>query len=241
MSDETLIEIALEETRDKMARAIEHIKNEFATVRTGRATPQLVDRLKVEYFGSDVPLQQLAGVTVSEARVLVINPYDKGALKAIEKAIISSDLGVNPSNDGAVIRLSFPPLTEERRKELVKVVRQRAEDGRVALRNVRRQTRHELESLEKDSDISSDDLEWAEKELDVITQHVVAEVDRLYSAIKSRSSSRFDREPDGARRSHRRRRSGGGRSEPSTPSTRARDLRRPHSDRDASHRRDCRG
>jgi ribosome recycling factor len=179
VSDETLIEIALEETREKMGRAIEHIKNEFATVRTGRATPQLVDRLKVEYFGSDVPLQQLAGVTVSEARVLVINPYDKGAIKAIEKAIVTSDLGVNPSNDGAVIRLSFPPLTEERRKELVKVVRQRAEDGRVALRNVRRQTRHELEALEHDSEISSDDLERAEKELEGITQHVVAEVDRL--------------------------------------------------------------
>lgn len=179
MSDDTLVEIALEETRDKMARAIEHIKNEFSTVRTGRASPALVDRLRVDYFGSDIPLQQLAGVTVSEARTLVINPYDKGSLKAIEKAIISSDLGVNPSNDGSVIRISFPPLTEERRKELVKVVRQRAEDGRVALRNVRRQTRHELEAFEKDSEISSDDLERAEKELEGITHEVVAEVDRL--------------------------------------------------------------
>ena len=179
MSDDTLVEIALEETREKMTRAIEHIKNEFAAVRTGRASPALVDRLRVDYFGTEVPLQQLAGVTVSEARTLVINPYDKGSLKAIEKSIISSDLGVNPSNDGSVIRLSFPPLTEERRKELVRVVRHRAEEGRVALRNVRRQTRHELEGFEKESEISSDALERAEKELESITHEVVAEVDRL--------------------------------------------------------------
>lgn len=179
MSDDTLVEVALEETREKMARAIEHIKNDFSTVRTGRASPVLVDRLKIDYFGSEVPLQQLAGVTVSEARMLVINPYDKGAIKAIEKAIISSDLGVNPSNDGSVIRLSFPPLTEERRKELVKVVRHRAEEGRVALRNVRRQARHELEAFEHDGEISSDDLERAEKELEGITHEVVSEVDRL--------------------------------------------------------------
>jgi ribosome recycling factor len=179
VSDESLISLALSETREKMDKVIEHTKTEFSTIRTGRAAPALVERLRVDYFGTEVPLQQLAGFQVVEARTLVINPYDKGALKAIEKAIISSDLGVNPSNDGAVIRLSFPPLTEERRKELVKVVRQRAEDGRVALRNIRRQTRHELEALEKDSEISSDDLEWGEKELEGITGQVVAEVDRL--------------------------------------------------------------
>jgi ribosome recycling factor len=179
VSDDTLIEVALEETRDKMHRAIEHAKSEFATIRTGRAAPALVERLKIEYFGSEVPLLQLAGVTVAEARTLIINPYDKTAVKAIEKAILSSDLGVNPANDGQVLRLNFPPLTEERRKELVKVARQRAEDGRVALRNVRRQTRHELESFEHDGEISSDDLERAEKVLETLTHETVGEIDRL--------------------------------------------------------------
>jgi ribosome recycling factor len=181
MSDDLLIEAALEETREKMQRAIEHAKSEFSTVRTGRATPALVERLRVDYFGSEVPLQQLAGFNVTDARTLVINPYDKGAIKAIEKAIQSSDLGVNPSNDGQLIRISFPQLNEERRRDLIKVVRQRAEDGRVAVRNVRRQARHELEALEHDGDISSDQLERAEKELEVITHEFVVEVDRLVS------------------------------------------------------------
>ncbi len=179
MSDDLLIEAALEETRDKMQRAIEHAKGEFSTIRTGRATSALVERIRVEYFDSEVPLQQLAGFSVPDARTLVINPYDKGAIKAIEKAIGASDLGVNPSNDGQVIRISFPQLTEERRRDLVKVARQRAEDGRVAVRNVRRQTRHELDALEREGEISSDDLERAEKALEAITHEFVAEVDRL--------------------------------------------------------------
>ena len=162
-----------------MHRAVEHAKVEFASVRTGRAMPVLVEKLRVDYFGTEVPLQQLAGITVPEARVLVVHPYDKGSLKAIEKAIQTSDLGVNPSNDGALIRLVFPQLTEERRKELVKLVRQRAEDGRVAVRNVRRATRQELEALERDGEISSDDLERAEKELEKVTHELIAEVDRL--------------------------------------------------------------
>ncbi len=179
MTDDSLTEAALEESREKMHRAIEHAKAEFASVRTGRATPVLVEKLKVDYFGTEVPLQQLAGFTVPEARVLVIHPYDKGSLKAIEKAIQSSDLGVNPSNDGQIIRLVFPQLNEERRKELVKLVRQRAEEGRVAVRNVRRATRHELDGLEHDGDISSDDLERAERELERLTHELVAEIDRL--------------------------------------------------------------
>src|SRR5229473_4674958 len=136
-----------------MHRAIEHAKSEFSTVRTGRASSAVVERIRVDYFGTDTPLQQLAGFTVPDARTLVINPYDKGSIKAIEKAIQSSDLGVNPSNDGSIIRLSFPQLNEERRRELIKIVRQRAEEGRVALRNVRRQTRQELEALERSGDI----------------------------------------------------------------------------------------
>jgi ribosome recycling factor len=179
MNDDSLIELALQDTREKMHRAVEHAKTEFGAVRTGRATPVLVEKLRVDYFGTEVPLQQLAGFTVPEARVLVVHPYDKGAMKAIEKAIQLSDLGVNPSNDGAVIRLVFPQLTEERRKDLVKVVRQRAEDARIAVRGVRRATRQDLEALEKDGDISSDDLERAEKDLEKLTHELVAEIDRL--------------------------------------------------------------
>ncbi|MCU1490491.1 MAG: ribosome recycling factor [Acidimicrobiaceae bacterium] len=179
MNDGSLIELALADAREKMQRAIDHAKSEFAAVRTGRATPGLVEKLKVDYYGTEVPLQQLAGFTVPEARVLVIHPYDKGALKSIEKAIQNSDLGVNPSNDGVLIRLVFPQLTEERRKELVKVVRQRAEDNRVAIRNVRRATRHDLDALERDGEISSDDLEWAEKELEKLTHELITEIDRL--------------------------------------------------------------
>ena len=179
MSDDSLIGLALAEARDKMHKAIDHTKVEFSTIRTGRASPALVERLKVDYFGTEVPLQQLAGFQVPEARTLVINPYDKGSMKAIEKAIQSSDLGVNPSSDGSVLRLVFPPLNEERRKGLVRTVHQRAEDGRVAVRNIRRQTRHELEAFEKDGEISSDDLDRAEKELEHLTHQLVTEIDQL--------------------------------------------------------------
>ncbi len=172
-------DLAVAECQDGMRKAINHLKGEFAAVRTGRANPVLVEKLMVEYFGSDVPLQQLAGVSVPEARLLVISPYDKSAISAIEKAIHTSDLGINPSNDGNLIRLSFPQLTEERRKELVKVVKSRAEEGRVALRNIRRQARQELEALAKSGDLSKDDLARAEKDLDAATKAVVAEVDAL--------------------------------------------------------------
>src|SRR5665213_3742370 len=128
MSDESLVQVAIEDTREKMARVIDHTKGEFSSVRTGRATPVLVEKIRVDYYGTAVPLQQLAGFTVPEARILVINPYDKGAIGAIEKAIQASDLGVNPSNDGQVLRIVFPQLTAERRKELVKAVRHRAEE-----------------------------------------------------------------------------------------------------------------
>jgi ribosome recycling factor len=181
VSDE-LIQAALEESRDKMHKAVEHTRQDFAAVRTGRATPALVERLKVDYFGTEVPLQQLAGFQVPEPRVLVIAPYDKGAMKAIEKAVTTSDLGVNPANDGNVIRLVFPELTQERRKEFVKVVKHRAEEGRVAVRNARRATRQELVGLEKDGELSSDELERAEKELEKLTHELVAEIDRLLAA-----------------------------------------------------------
>ncbi|MGA2211398.1 MAG: ribosome recycling factor [Acidimicrobiales bacterium] len=162
-----------------MHKAIDHARVDFATVRTGRAAPALIEKLRVDYYGTETPLQQLAGFSVPEPRVLVVSPYDKGALKAIEKAIAASDLGINPSNDGTVIRLVFPELTTERRKELVKVVRHRAEEGRVAVRNVRRATRHDLDALEKDGDISSDELDRAEKELEKLTHEMIAEIERL--------------------------------------------------------------
>src|SRR5206468_8637846 len=138
-----------------------------------------VEHLKVEYYGTETPLQQLASFGVPEPRVLTISPYDKSSVKAIEKAIQQSDLGVNPSNDGQIIRLVFPELTEERRKDFVKVVRNRAEEGRVGVRNARRHARHELEQLEKDGDISKDDLDRAEKDLEKRTHEVVAEIDEL--------------------------------------------------------------
>ena len=144
-----MIEENLLDAIDKMDKAVEHVQGQFATVRTGRAAPALVEKLLVHYYGTDVPLQQLAGFSVPEARLLVVRPHDRNSMGAIEKAIRDSDLGIAPTNDGTVIRLAFPPLTEERRKEYVKVVKHMAEDGRVAVRNVRRDTRKHLEASEK--------------------------------------------------------------------------------------------
>jgi ribosome recycling factor len=170
-----MIELVLSEAADKMRKAVEHARGEFASVRTGRAAPALVEKIVVDYYGSEVPLQQLAGFQVPEARMLVISPYDKGSLGAIEKAIQHSDLGLNPSNDGAVIRLAFPQLTAERRKELVKVVKGMAEEGRVSIRNLRRSARHELDQLA--GELPEDDISRAEKELDRLTHAHEAEID----------------------------------------------------------------
>ena len=165
------------EAMEKMERAVEHTRSQFATVRTGRATPSLVDRITVEYYGAQVPLQQLASISVPEARQLLIKPHDRGSLEAIEKAIRESDLGVNPNNDGISVRLSLPQLTEERRKEYVKVARNMAEDGRITLRNVRRDARKSMEAEEKGGDVSEDELERAEKELDKLTSEHVEQID----------------------------------------------------------------
>jgi ribosome recycling factor len=179
--DEELTAVVVEDTRDKMAKAVDHVRGEFANVRTGRATPALVEQLTVDYYGNPTPLRQLAGFSVPDAMLLVITPYDKGSIGAIEKSIQASDLGITPANDGSVVRLAFPPLTEERRRELVKVVRHKAEEGRVAVRNLRRAGRHELEALEKDGSISSDELERVEKELDKITHQQVTAIDQILS------------------------------------------------------------
>ena len=180
MEDEH-IELVLEDTRDKMTKALDHLRTEFAGVRTGRASSALVEGIIVDYYGTNVALKQLAGFSVPEPRMLVISPFDKGAITAIEKALQSTDLGLTPSNDGIVIRLKFPQLTEDRRKSLVKIVRAKAEEGKIALRGVRRHARQELETMEKEQGLSSDEIERVEKILDKLTHDEVASVDDLLS------------------------------------------------------------
>jgi ribosome recycling factor len=173
VTEETLLDAI-----DKMERAVGHAQSQFSTVRTGRANPALVEKLTVDYYGAPTPLQQLAGFQVPEARMLVVKPHDRGSIANIEKAIRESDLGLQPSNDGIVIRLSFPALTEERRKEYVKVVKNMAEDAKVAVRNIRRDARKVLETAEKNSEISKDDLDRAEKELEKLTHDHVDQIDK---------------------------------------------------------------
>ena len=173
------VQSAMKEGTDKMAKAIVVLKDELAGIRTGRATPALLSRIVVDYYGTQVPIQQLASFSVPEPRTLVIQPFDKNAISSMEKAIMSSDVGITPGNDGNVIRLSFPPLTEERRKELIKLVHHRGEEGRVAVRNIRRHTKEELERLEREGRISEDDLVRSEKELQKQTDKHVAEVDEV--------------------------------------------------------------
>jgi len=172
-----VIDELLVEAQTKMDQAIEHTVGEFGTVRTGRANPGLLHRITVDYYGTQTPLQQIAGFSVPEARLLLVQPYDKSSITAIEKAIMKADLGLNPSNDGNVIRLVFPQLTEERRKDLIRVVRHLAEDGRVAVRNVRRHTKDDIESL--GGDVSEDDVRRAEKTLQEMTDSHVQRIDDL--------------------------------------------------------------
>ena len=180
MSDEDdLVGGLLEDGRDRMQKCVDVTRHEFGSVRTGRANPALLDRIVVDYYGTATPLKQLATINAPEARLISIQPYDKSSIKSIEKAIQESDIGLSPSNDGAIVRLVLPELTEERRKELVKVVRHKAEDGRVAVRNVRRTARHELEGLKKEGELSEDDVDYWEKELEKATQQQVAAIDQV--------------------------------------------------------------
>jgi ribosome recycling factor len=171
------VETALKDAEHKMEQALTHLREELSSVRTGRASAAVLTRITVEYYGSPVPLNQLASVNVPEPRLLVIQPFDKNSIGQVEKAIQQSDLGITPSNDGQVIRLAFPPLTEERRKELVKQVHHRAEEGRVAIRNVRRHAKDDIEKLEREHLISEDELARGEKELQKLTDRHVAEID----------------------------------------------------------------
>jgi ribosome recycling factor len=174
-----MIEELLQDARERMAKSVESTRHEFGSVRTGRASPALVDRVYVDYYGSSTPLNQLATINAPEARLLSIQPYDKASIKAIEKAILESDIGLTPNNDGNVIRLSIPELTEERRKQLVKVVRNIAEEGRVGIRNVRRDVMQDLRELRDAGETGADDEHRAEGELQKLTDETVKELDAL--------------------------------------------------------------
>ena len=173
-----MIDALLEDAEHKMDQAVTHTIQEFGGVRTGRANPGLLNRVSVDYYGTPTPLQQLAGFSVPDARMLVVQPYDRSSIGDIERAIQLADLGLNPSNDGTVIRLAFPSLTEERRRELIKVVRGIAEDGRVAVRNVRRHANHSIEA----EDVSQDDIRRAEKVMQEMTDRHVTKIDELLVA-----------------------------------------------------------
>lgn len=174
---ESGIEDILGTAEEKMQKAVEHVQLEFSSVRTGRANPAILNRVTVDYYGTPTPLNQLASFAVPEPTLLVVAPFDPGSLEAIEKGIASAGLGLTPSNDGKVIRLSFPPLTEERRKELVKLVHGMAEEGRVAIRNIRRPSKDELEKLK--GAISEDDVHWAEEQLQELTDKYISRIDEL--------------------------------------------------------------
>ena len=174
MIDETLLE-----ADDKMDKAIEVAKEDFATIRTGRANPSMFSKLTVEYYGAPTPLQQLASFHTPEARTILITPYDKGATAAIEKTLRDSDLGVNPTNDGNVIRVSLPELTEERRREYIKLARHKGEEARVSIRNIRRRAKDELDRIAKDGEAGEDEVNRAEKELEGLTKKHVDTVDEL--------------------------------------------------------------
>lgn len=172
-----MIKELLDEAAAKMDQAVEHVAGEFSTVRTGRANPQILSRVMVDYYGQPTSLLQLASVSVPEPRLLVVAPFDKGSMSNIERAISQSDLGLNPSNDGQVIRLSFPPLTAERREDLIRLVRHMTEEGRVAVRNIRRHAKADIEALQ--GEISDDDIRRAEKELQDVTDRHIDRVDAL--------------------------------------------------------------
>jgi ribosome recycling factor len=175
--NDDVIKDFLDEAGGRMKKSVDATRAEFSTVRTGRASPHLLDRIEVDYYGAVTPLRQLAQISASEARLLTITPYDKNSIKAIEKSIMESDVGLTPSNDGQVIRLTIPELTEERRRELVKVVHGIAEQGRVAVRNIRRDVMHDLRELKAEGEVGSDDEHRAESELQKLTDSHVGEID----------------------------------------------------------------
>ena len=177
-----LIDELLADAADRMSKSVEATKHDFSSVRTGRANPTLLDRIMVDYYGAQTPLNQLSTVTAPEARLITVTPYDKSSIKAIEKAINESDIGLNPSNDGNVVRLVLPELTEERRRDLVKVVRNIAEEGRIKIRNVRRDVMQDLRELRDEGDVGADDEHRAEAELQKLTDQRIGELDAMLKA-----------------------------------------------------------
>jgi ribosome recycling factor len=175
----SIIDDFLKDTREHMDKSVEATRGKFGSVRTGRASPALLDRIVVDYYGAMTPLKQLATVSAPEARLLTVQPYDKSSIKNIERAILESDIGLTPNNDGQIIRLQVPELTEERRKQLVKVVRGLAEEGKVAIRNIRRDTMHDLRELRDAGEAGSDDEHRAEEALQKLTDEKVRELDAL--------------------------------------------------------------
>ena len=169
----------LKDAKERMKKAVKVVEDELKGVRTGRASPSILQGIKVEYYGTKVPINQVASITVPQPDLLVVHPWDKSVLPEIEKAIRASDLGLNPSNDGNVIRIPIPPLTEERRKELVKLVRKMAEEGRVAIRNIRRDANEKVRRLKKDGEISEDDAMRLEKEIQKLTDEYIEKIDEV--------------------------------------------------------------
>jgi ribosome recycling factor len=183
--DDGDLELELLEADEKMEKAVGVLRDDFATVRTGRPTPSMFAKIMVDYYGTYTPVQQLASFNVPEPRMVLVSPYDKGSLVAVEKAIRESDLGVNPSNDGSLIRCVFPELSEQRRRELVKVVRGKAEDAKISIRSVRRHSMDALNKMMKGGDAGEDDVKRAEKELETTTSRFVSQVDDLLKAKES--------------------------------------------------------
>jgi ribosome recycling factor len=177
-----MIDDLLQDAREHMEKSVDATRTKFGSVRTGRATPHLLDRINVDYYGAQTPLKQLATVSAPEARLLTVQPYDKSSIKNIERAILESDVGLTPNNDGQIIRLQVPELTEERRKELVKVVRNLAEEGRVAIRNIRRDVMHDLRELRDAGEAGSDDEHRAEEALQKLTDEKIKELDAVLKA-----------------------------------------------------------
>jgi ribosome recycling factor len=180
--EEGLVKDLLDDANDRMDKSVEATKHEFGSVRTGRASPSLLDRVQVDYYGAVTPLKQLANISASEARLLTVTPYDKSSIKAIEKGILESDVGLTPSNDGNLIRLTIPELTEERRKDLAKVVRRIAEEGRISVRNARRDVQHDLRELKSEGELGADDERRAEAELQKLTDQHTAAIDASLAA-----------------------------------------------------------
>ena len=172
----------IKEYNDKMQKTIDHLESEFATIRAGRANPHVLDRIKVDYYGTPTPVQQVGNISIPEPRIIVIQPWEKSLLKEIEKAIQMSDIGINPTNDGQVIRLVFPELTEERRKELVKDVKKKGEADKVAIRNIRRDGNDAFKKLAKSEDISEDEIKQLEDELQKLTDKFIKTVDDMFDA-----------------------------------------------------------